>query len=137
KEGLIQGIEQTQPFNEVEVNRTKNLVRNHGDKIINSAGATGSCLRDYELAYSGNLSQYFKDLDSIQKLSVNDVNRAYQVFFKPEDRIFGNILPTPEDQKKAQQLAQSEAPQKSLAPSAEAEEPLKDVRVYQAEVKDY
>ena len=137
KEGLIQGIEQSQPFNEVELNRTKNLVRNQADMIKNSAAAIGSRLSDYAVAYSGDWSQYFKDLDSIQKLSVNDVNRAYQVFFKPEHRIFGNILPTPEDQKKAQQLAQSEAPQKSLAPSAEAEEPLKDVRVYQAEVKDY
>ncbi|MGE8539081.1 MAG: M16 family metallopeptidase, partial [Acinetobacter sp.] len=46
-------------------------------------------------------------------------------------------LPTPEDQKKAQELTQTEVPKKTLDQQAELEEPLKDVSVYQAEVKQY
>ena len=74
----------------------------------------GSRLSDYAVTYSGDWSKYFKDLNAIQSLSVNQVNQDFKNFFKPEYRISGNILPTPEDQKKAQELAQTEAPAKTL-----------------------
>ncbi|MEE1123935.1 MAG: pitrilysin family protein, partial [Acinetobacter pseudolwoffii] len=88
-------------------------------------------------AYSGDWSQYFKDLNAIENLNVSQVNQVYKGFLKPEYRISGNILPTPEDQKKAQEVTQTEAPKKTLDQQAETEEPLKDVSVYQAEVKQY
>ncbi|WP_431437362.1 M16 family metallopeptidase [Acinetobacter lwoffii] len=137
EKGLIQGVEKSQPFTEAELNRAKNLTRNQADNIKNSATALGSRLSDYAVAYSGDWSQYFKDLSAIQNLNVNQVNQVYKSFLKPEYRISGNILPTPEDQKKAQELTQTEAPAKTLDQQAETEEPLKDVSVYQAEVKQY
>ena len=39
---LIQGVEQSQPFTEAELNRAKNLTRNQADNIKNSATALGS-----------------------------------------------------------------------------------------------
>lgn len=137
EQSLIQGVEQSQPFTEAELNRVKNLTRNQADNIKNSATALGSRLSDYAVAYSGDWSQYFKDLNAIENLNVSQVNQVYKGFLKPEYRISGNILPTPEDQKKAQEVIQTEAPKKTLDQQAETEEPLKDVSVYQAEVKQY
>ena len=99
EQGLIQGVEQSQPFNETELNRAKSLTRNQADNVKNSATALGSRLSEYVVAYSGDWSQYFKDLQAIEKLDVNQINQVYKAFFKPEYRISGNILPTPEDQK--------------------------------------
>ena len=137
EQSLIQGVEQSQPFTEAELNRVKNLTRNQADNIKNSATALGSRLSDYAVAYSGDWSQYFKDLNAIENLNVSQVNQVYKGFLKPEYRISGNILPTPEDQKKAQEVTQTEAPKKTLDQQAETEGPLKDVSVYQAEVKQY
>lgn len=137
EQSLIQGVEQSQPFTEAELNRVKNLTRNQADNIKNSATALGSRLSDYAVAYSGDWSQYFKDLNAIENLNVSQVNQVYKGFLKPEYRISGNILPTPEEQKKAQEVTQTEAPKKTLNQQAETEEPLKDVSVYQAEVKQY
>ena len=137
EQSLIQGVEQSQPFTEAELNRVKNLTRNQADNIKNSATALGSRLSDYAVAYSGDWSQYFKDLNAIENLNVSQVNQVYKGFLKPEYRISGNILPTPEDQKKAQEVTQTEAPKKTLDQQVEIEEPLKDVSVYQAEVKQY
>ncbi|WP_180072558.1 pitrilysin family protein [Acinetobacter sp. YH12200] len=137
EQSLVQGVEQSQPFTEAELNRVKNLTRNQADNIKNSATALGSRLSDYAVAYSGDWSQYFKDLNAIENLNVSQVNQVYRGFLKPEYRISGNILPTPEDQKKAQEVTQTEVPKKTLAQQAETEEPLKDVSVYQAEVKQY
>ena len=137
EQSLIQGVEQSQPFTEAELNRVKNLTRNQADNIKNSATALGSRLSDYAVAYSGDWSQYFKDLNAIENLNVSQVNQVYRGFLKPEYRISGNILPTPEDQKKAQEVPQTEVPKKTLDQQAETEEPLKDVSVYQAEVKQY
>lgn len=137
EQSLVQGVEQSQPFTEAELNRVKNLTRNQADNIKNSATALGSRLSDYAVAYSGDWSQYFKDLNAIENLNVSQVNQVYKGFLKPEYRISGNILPTPEDQKKAQEVTQTEAPKKTLDQQVETEEPLKDVSVYQAEVKQY
>ncbi|WP_180075531.1 MULTISPECIES: pitrilysin family protein [unclassified Acinetobacter] len=137
EQSLIQGVEQSQPFTDAELNRVKNLTRNQADNIKNSATALGSRLSDYAVAYSGDWSQYFKDLNAIENLNVSQVNQVYKGFLKPEYRISGNILPTPEDQKKAQEVTQTEAPKKTLDQQVETEEPLKDVSVYQAEVKQY
>ena len=134
--GLIQGVEQSKPFDDVELNRVKSMTRNMADNIKNNASALGERLSDYTVAYNGDWAQYFKDLDKVQKLNVADVNKIYKDFLKPEYRITGNILPTPEDQKKAQQQAAAK-PTETLDKQAEVEEPLKDASVYRAEVKQY
>ncbi len=135
-QSLISGVEQAKGFNESELNRIKNMTRNQADNIKNNAAALGSRLSDYIVAYDGDWSKYFKDLQDVQNLKVDEVNQTYQAFFKPQHRLSGVIQPTPEDQKKAQQ-AQVEAPKATLDQQVNTEEPLKDVRVYQAEVQQY
>lgn len=135
-QSLISGVEQAKGFNESELNRIKNMTRNQADNIKNNAAALGSRLSDYIVAYDGDWSKYFKDLQDVQNLKVDEVNQTYQAFFKPQHRLSGVIQPTPEDQKKAQQT-QVEAPKATLDQQAITEEPLKDVSVYQAEVQQY
>ena len=133
---LNQGVEQTKNFNETELNRIKSMTRNQADNIKNNAAALGSRLSDYYVAHQGNWGQYFKDLDAVYKLKPVDVNTAYKAFLRPEHRLTGNILPTPEAQKKALEQQKIE-PLKTLDQQATTEEPLKDVSAYQAEVKQY
>ena len=133
---LNQGVEQNKAFTDVELNRIKTMTRNQADNIKNSATALGSRISDYFVARDGNWSMYFKDLEDIQNLSVQNVNQVYRSFLAPEYRITGNILPTPEDQKKALEQKQ-DAPAQTLAANTVTEEPLKDVGTYQQEVKQY
>ena len=58
-------------------------------------------LSDYVVSANGDWTQYFKDQQQLQQLSVTDVNQRLDDFLIPEHRISGTILPTPEDQKKA------------------------------------
>ncbi|MGE8685160.1 MAG: M16 family metallopeptidase [Acinetobacter sp.] len=136
-ESLNQGVEQSKHFDEIELNRVKSLTRNMADNIKNNAAALGGRLSDYTVAYNGDWTQYFHDLDKIQKMNVADLNKVYKEFFTPEHRVVGNILPTPEDQKKAQQQAEAKKPTATLAQQTPEEEPLKDASVYRAEVKQY
>ncbi|WP_347460678.1 pitrilysin family protein [Acinetobacter thermotolerans] len=137
EQALHTGVEQSKDFNETELNRVKNMTRNAADNIKNNAAALGSRLSDYIVTYSGDWSKYFKDLNDIQQLSVTDANKIYKDFFKAEYRIQGNIIPTPEEQKKAQQLQEVAENKPTLDQQTVSEEPLKDISVYQAEVKQY
>lgn len=135
-DALISGVEQAKGFNETELNRVKNMTRNQADNIKSNAAAMGSRLSDYIVSYNGDWSKYFKDLQDVQNLKVEDANQVYSAFFKSSNRLSGDIQPTPEDQKKAQQ-AKTEAVKPTLDKQAVTEEPLKDVNVYQAEVQQY
>ena len=133
---LNQGVEQSKAFDDTELNRVKSMTRNQADSIKNNAAALGSRLSDYYAAYNGDWTRYFKDLEDIQKLTPAEVNQTYKAFLKPEYRISGNILPTPEDQKKAMEQKKAQ-PAKTLGQQDAAEEPLKDASAYKAEVKQY
>lgn len=137
QQALNRGVEQAKGFDETELNRVKNMTRNTADNIKNNAAALGSRLSEYIVTYNGDWSKYFKDLNEIQNLKVEDANQIYKDFFKAEYRIQGNITPTPEDQKKAQKMEPIAEAKPTLEQQAINEEPLKDVSVYQAEVKQY
>ncbi|WP_374664991.1 M16 family metallopeptidase [Acinetobacter sp.] len=133
---LNNGVEHSNDFDETELNRVKSMTRNQADNIKNNAAALGSRISDYYVAHNGDWTQYFKDLDGIQKLTPAEVNQAYKAFLTPAHRISGDILPTPEDQKKAVEQ-KKEGPAKTLDQQAAQEEPLKDASVYKAEVQQY
>jgi len=132
---LLAGIEKGKPFTEVELNRVKSLMKTQGDLITKDAVALGSRLSDYTVA-GGQWDQYFKDLDSVEKVKLDDVNQTLKQFLVADHRIDGDILPTPEDQKKAQQQNSKETP-KTLDQVEAKAEPLKDPKVYQQEVADF
>ena len=134
---LAAGVEQTRPFNTTELQRVKNLMQNQADSILNNAVAIGSRLSDYVVSSQGNWDQYFKDLKAVQALNTEEVNQTLQKFLTPQHRIFGDIQPTPEEQKKA--LAQQQATEqpKTLDQLSGQAEPLYDAQVYKQQVTHY
>ena len=131
---LRQGIEKKHSFNEVELNRVKNLIKNSQKSMMTSASAVGGMLSDYVVSSNGDWTQYFKDQAEVQNLKVNDVNQIINQFLIAEHRISGDIKPTPEDQKKALELQKGAETAKTLDQQDTKAEPLKDPSVYKAEV---
>jgi len=132
-EALKIGVENSQPFTEAELQRIKNITQNTADTIANDAVALGSRLSDYAVSSQGQWDQYFKDLQAVQDLKLNDANKTLKEFLVSSHRISGDILPTPEDQKKAMTMKAEEKP-KTLDQSDEKPEPLKDANVYKQTV---
>lgn len=134
---LISSVEKKQNFNETELKRIKNLIRNSQESMMTNASAVGEMLSEYVVSSNGDWAQYFKDQADMQKLSVDEVNQVLSHFLIPQHRISGDILPTPEDQKKAQQQKQNIEKAKTLDQIQAEPEPLKDVSVYRTEVAQF
>lgn len=135
-EQLNRSIEKPQNFNDTELSRIKNLVKNNQKAMMSSASAVGGILSDYVVSSNGDWTKFFRDQDQLMALKVTDVNQTLTEFLKPEHRINGDVKPTPEDQKKAQQQNKPAELGQTLDQKDQAAEPLKDATVYKAEVKD-
>jgi len=130
---LITGVEKNQNFNLTELNRVKSLIKNAQDSMFVNSSAVGAMLSDYVVSEKGNWAKYFEHQQDLQHLTVDQVNQSLKSFVKPEYRIEGSILPTPEDQKKA--LQQQVIEQKpTLDQNNDQPEPLKDISTYQNEI---
>ncbi|OTG81614.1 M16 family metallopeptidase [Acinetobacter sp. ANC 4648] len=133
---LIANTEKDQNFDATELKRVKNLVKNGQETLLANAVSVGSMLSDYVVSSHGDWSQYFKDQQAIQNLSVAQTNSTLNAFLIPQHRISGDIQPTPEDQKKA--LVQKNSDKsKILDQQIPKSEPLKDASVYKIEVAEY
>ena len=110
-------------------------MKTQSELVNKDAVALGSRLSDYSVA-GGQWDQYFKDLDAVEKVKLNEVNQTLKQFLIAGHRIDGDILPTPEDQKKALQLDPKDKP-KTLDQTDVKPEPLKDPKVYQEEVNEF
>lgn len=133
---LQQGVESTPKFDEKELQRIKNLVKNSQESVFKSATALGNLLSDYVVSEQGNWTQYFVDQKNVQNLTVTEVNQKLAQFFVPELRITALIKPTPEDQKQAQQAQANTVTNtaKTETPSAER---FKPVAEYEQEIQGY
>lgn len=98
---MNQSIEQAKNFDDAELQRVKNLIQNQADSVMNDAVALGGRLSDYAVAYQGDWTQYWRDLNNIQQLNADDLNQRLKQFFTAQHRVIGDIQPTPEDQKQA------------------------------------
>ncbi|QHH94518.1 insulinase family protein [Acinetobacter gyllenbergii] len=136
QEALTAGVENSHEFSEAELQRIKNITQNDADTIMNDAVALGSRLSDYAVSSHGQWDQYFKDLQAVKDLKLKDANQTLKDFLVSSHRISGDILPTPEDQKKAMTLKAEQKP-KTLDQTAEKPEPLKDASVYKQEVSQF
>ena len=133
---LIDGVENSQAFTDAELQRIKIITQNTADTIANDAVALGSRLSDYAVSSHGQWDQYFKDLQAIQDLKLNDANQILKQFLVSSHRISGDIQPTPEDQKKAMTLKAQDKP-KTLDQGTEKPESFKDIAIYQQEVTQF
>lgn len=136
-QSLEKGIEKKHQFNETELNRVKNMIKNGQESMMTNASSVGGFISDYVVSSNGDWTKYFKDQAEIQSLNVDQVNQAINQFLVAEHRISGDIQPTPEDQKKALELDANEQESKTLDQVTTQEEPLKDPAVYKAEVAEH
>ena len=136
-QSLVSEVEKNPSFNEVELKRVKNLMKNAQDNLLTSATSVGAMLSDYVVSSQGDWTQYFKDQQAIQALTVEQTNKTLQEFLTAQHRFSGDIKPTPEEQKKALEQKQSSETAKTLDQQAVAEEPLKSADEYKHEVAEY
>ncbi|MDQ9009992.1 insulinase family protein [Acinetobacter gerneri] len=134
---LISSVEKKQTFNETELNRVKNIIKNAADSMLSNSVSVGTTLSEYVVSNQGDWDQYFKDQQAVQNLTVQQTNQTLNEFLTAQHRFSGDIQPTPEDQKKAMQQDKTTDKQKTLDQTSEQPEPLKDVKTYQAEVQQY
>lgn len=134
---LITTVEKPQSFDKKELKRIQSLIENSQQSMLSNASAMGGMLSDYVVSKQGDWSQYFKDQRALQSLKVKQVNKALTEFLVPQHRISGDIQPTPEVQKKAQQLQPSSETKSTLDQQAAEPEVFKDVSVYKTEVAQY
>ncbi len=132
---LTTNVEQGQAFSEAELRRVKNLVNNEQKNMMSNSVAVGSALSSYVVSDQGDWQKFFVDQKAVQALSVDQVNQTLDGFLVSAHRVKGDIKPTPEDQKKAQEL--KEDSHKTLAQAEQEVEVLKDPSVYKQEVVSY
>ena len=135
-EVLKNGVENRQSFTDAELQRIKNISQNSAENTAKDAAALGSNLSDYVVSSHGQWDQYFKDLKAVQDLNIADANQILQQFLVSSHRISADVLPTPEDQKKAQTQKTQDQP-KTLDQKVEQAEPLKDASIYKQEVAQF
>ncbi|MEC8885709.1 MAG: insulinase family protein, partial [Pseudomonadota bacterium] len=137
---LTTQVEQPKQFTEAELQRVKNLFKNEQRQMMASATDLGSALTSYIVSERGDWQRLFVDEKAVHALTLDQVNQTLTQFLTPAHRVTASILPTPEEQKNAQQLAeQSQSPDQAapLAPVSAAETALLDPSVYQAQIANY
>lgn len=137
---LTTQVEQPKQFTEAELQRVKNLFKNEQRQMMASATDLGSALTSYIVSERGDWQRLFVDEKAVHALTLDQVNQTLTQFLTPAHRVTASILPTPEEQKKAQQLAeQSQSADQAapLAPVSAAETALLDPSVYQAQIANY
>lgn len=137
---LTTQVEQPKQFTEAELQRVKNLFKNEQRQMMASATDLGSALTSYIVSERGDWQRLFVDEKAVHALTLDQVNQTLTQFLTPAHRVTASILPTPEEQKNAQQLAeQSQSTENAtpLAPVSAAETALLDPSVYQAQIANY
>ncbi len=135
---LTAEAEKPKQFTQAELQRVKNMLKNEQRQMMASATELGEALTSYIVSERGDWQRLFVDEDALQDLTLEQVNQTLTQFLIPKHRVTASILPTPEDQKKAQQLAEKkEEKAQALAQVSEAETALLDPSVYQAQIANY
>lgn len=93
KKTLIATIEETakQPFTEEELKRAKTTLLNNLEKTINDPQRL--CVAMSESIALGDWRMFFVQRDRIEALTLADVQRVAQNYFKEDNRSFGQFLP--------------------------------------------
>ncbi|MFU8927814.1 M16 family metallopeptidase [Acinetobacter puyangensis] len=131
---LTQQVENTPPFSESDLSRIKSIAKNSQKNMMSSSVAVGTTLSTY-LANQQTWGQFFKDQQAVQDLKIEQVNQVLKSFLVDKHRINGDIQPTPEDQKQAQQQLTEQS--KTLDQQQVQPQPLKDPKVYEQEVINF
>ncbi|MEN9865167.1 MAG: hypothetical protein RL748_757 [Pseudomonadota bacterium] len=93
KKTMIATLEETakQPFTEEELKRAKTTLLNNLEKTINDPQRL--CVAMSESIALGDWRMFFVQRDRIEALTLADVQRVAQNYFKEDNRSFGQFLP--------------------------------------------
>lgn len=83
---------QTEPLSATELDRVKTQARAGLLRSLASNSGMASLLAEYE-AKTGSWRNVFDDLEAIQAVSADDVQRVAQTLFQPNNRTVGKLLP--------------------------------------------
>ena len=128
---LTQTIEQSNHFNETDIKRAKTLFKNETKNTLNNEVALNAVLSDYLINTRGHWENYFTDQQAINALTPDQLNQMLNEFINKQNRLTGEILPTPNSQKKAQKAHVKTQTIIDTQPTK-----LKSVEAYQTEITD-
>ncbi len=136
---LTTQLESKRDFSEAELQRVKNLFRNEQRKMLTDSVRVGSTLSDYVTGQAGDWTVFFKEQDAVQQLSVDVLNNHLQQFLQAAFRVRADILPTAEQTQQIASLPQAinASEQTNISAVTATEQPLKDSKTYQKEVKQF
>lgn len=91
---FIQTVEQlaTQPFQETELVRAKRILMNQWNQVLRDPQKLGVALS--QAIAIGDWRMFLLNRERMEKVSLNDVNRVVQQYFKPINRTLGVFTPT-------------------------------------------
>lgn len=90
-DALVDGVENSKTFTDAELQRIKNITQNTADTIANDAVALGSRLSDYAVSSHGQWDEYFRDLEAIQNLKLEDANQTLKQFLVASSNFWGHF----------------------------------------------
>lgn len=132
---LIKESEQPAQFNQTQLQRAKNQMKNAHEQMMSDSSAMSSMLGGVLIQEKGNWKEYFNRYNALQTINVSDVNHELKTFFNPERRLMTYIEPTPYTQQKQLQTL---VPQPMQVANKIAEQPAwskKDFMRFDKELK--
>lgn len=91
---LIQQVEATPKFDQIQLQRAKNQMKNAHEQMLMDSSAVSAMLSGVLIQENGDWQQYFKQYQALQNFNVVDLNRELKTIFKPSQRLVTYIEPT-------------------------------------------
>lgn len=91
---LIQQSEQPTQFDQIQLKRAKNQMKNAHEQMMVDSSAMSSMLGGVLIQENGNWIEYFNQYKALQSVSLKDVNRELKSFFNSNKRLITYIQPT-------------------------------------------
>lgn len=108
---LMQQSEIPAEFDEMQLQRAKNQMKNAHEKMLSDSSAISSMLGGVLVQEKGNWLEYFNQYHALQQIQVKDINHQLRTFFNPNKRLITYIQPTPFEQQHYSESTRSAQPE--------------------------
>lgn len=92
---LMQQSEIPAHFDQVQLQRAKNQMKNAHIHMMADSSAVSSMLSNALIQEKGNWSAYFNQYQALQDFKLDQLNRELKTFFNPDKRLIAYLQPTP------------------------------------------
>lgn len=100
---LMQQSEANAQFNQAQLQRAKNQMKNAHEQMLADSSAMSSMLAGVLIQENGHWQEYFNQYHALQKIQINEVNQQLSSFFNANKRLVTYTQPTPYTQQNAVQ----------------------------------